>query len=386
VPSVPLSAQEIRTTLSAYRTWTSACDRNAQPLIKHMSTLNVVRDLDRLRRAVGDKQLTYAGYSYGTLIGATYANLYPGKVRALLLDGMVDPAERTQRSLLNELNRAGGFETALRGFLDLCARSGAACTFSAGGNPKAKFDRLRERLRQSPLTLPNGSQYTISNLTDFVGGELYDAAEFPTLAGVLQALHQIAFGAPAAARSAATSQLDTARDSSRWRALADAYSYNSADSLYAVNCVDKRLPRLQAAWPAIAKGFELVHRTFGRTQAYGAAVCATWPVVTNERYAGPWDRKSANTVLVVGTYFDPATPYVFAQRATAELGNARLLSLNGYGHTSILSSTCVDEKTNNYILTSQVPPAGTLCQADASPFATATAAAKAGVPELAGRS
>ena len=135
-------------------------------------------------------------------------------------------------------------------------------------------------------------------------------------------------------------------------------------------------------------GFEAVHRTFGRTQAYTAAVCATWPVVTSERYAGPWDRRTSNTVLIVGTRYDPATPYLFAQRATEELGRARLLTLDGYGHTSILSSTCIDEKTNNYILTGAVPPAGTVCEPDALPFDTAagtiTAAEKAAL-EAVGR-
>lgn len=143
------------------------------------------------------------------------------------------------------------------------------------------------------------------------------------------------------ARSSASAAL--ARSGS-FRPLGEAYSSNGTDTLFAVNCLDKDLPRGQALWPAIAVGFETAHRTLGRTQAYTAAVCATWPVVTTERYAGPWDRRTSNTLLIVGTAYDPATPYLFAQRATQELGRARLLTLDGYGHTSILSSTCIDEK------------------------------------------
>jgi pimeloyl-ACP methyl ester carboxylesterase len=377
VPSVPLGAAEVSATLRAYRTYTAACGANGGPLLAHMSTLNVVKDLDLLRQAVGDSKLTYAGYSYGTLIGATYANLFPGRVRALLLDGMVDPAERTQRSLLNELNRAGGFETALRGFLELCAASGPSCAFSPG-NPKAKFAALRERLRRGPLTLSDGSTVNISQLTDYVAGNLYDPGAFPETAETLQALYAEAFPATAtaagrtttAARRSASAAL--AR-SGGFRPLGEAYAYNGTDTLFAVNCLDKKLPRGQAVWPAIAIAFEAVHRTFGRSQAYTAAVCGTWPVVTNERYAGPWDRRTSNTVLIVGTRYDPATPYLFAQRATQQLGRARLLTLNGYGHTSILSSTCIDEKTNNYILTGAVPAARTVCQPDSLPFETAAA-------------
>jgi pimeloyl-ACP methyl ester carboxylesterase len=356
-----------------------------------MSTLNVAKDLDLLRQAVGDSKLTYAGYSYGTLIGATYANLFPGRVRALLLDGMVDPAERTQRSLLNELNRAGGFETALRGFLELCAASGPGCAFSSG-DPKAKFVALRERLRRGPLTLSDGSTVNISQLTDYVAGNLYDPGAFPEMAETLQALYAEAFPASTAASGATTAARRSASAalarSGSFRPLGEAYSFNGTDTLFAVNCLDKKLPRGQALWPAIAVGFEAVHRTFGRTQAYTAAVCATWPVVTTERYAGPWDRRTSNTVLIVGTAYDPATPYLFAQRATQQLGRARLLTLDGYGHTSILSSTCIDEKTNNYILTGAVPPAGTVCEPDALPFdtaAAATTAAEKAVLEAVGR-
>ncbi len=218
VPSVPLGAAEVSATLRAYKTYTTACGANGGPLLAHMSTLNVVKDLDRLRQAVGDSKLTYAGYSYGTLIGATYANLFPGKVRALLLDGMVDPAERTQRSLLNELNRAGGFETALRGFLELCAASGPDCAFSEG-DEKAKFAALRERLRRGPLTLSDGSTVTISALTDYVGGQLYDPGAFPETAETLQALYDEAFPATTASKTSATARRVGVRGAGRPRRL-----------------------------------------------------------------------------------------------------------------------------------------------------------------------
>jgi hypothetical protein len=305
---------------------------------------------------------------------------------------MVDPAERTQRSLLNELNRAGGFETALRGFLELCVASGPSCALSPG-DPEAKFVALRELLRRGPLTLSDGSTVSISQLTDYVAGSLYDPGAFPEIAETLQALYTEAFPKSTAADRTTTTVRSSASAalarSGRFRPLGEAYSFNGTDTLFAVNCLDKDLPRGQALWPAIAVGFETAHRTFGRTQAYTAAVCATWPVVTTERYAGPWDRRTSNTLLIVGTAYDPATPYLFAQRATQELGRARLLTLDGYGHTSILSSTCIDEKTNNYILTGAVPPAGTVCEPDTLPFdtaaATTTAAEKAAL-EAVGRS
>src|SRR6266566_1491998 len=187
--AVPLGAAQIASTLRAYRTYSDDCGANAGQLLQHVSTLDVAKDLDLLRQAVGDSALTFAGYSYGTLIGATYANLFPDRVRALLLDGMVDPAERTQRSLLNELNRAGGLETALSAFFRACVAAGPACAFSAGGDPAQKFAGLRERLRHGPVTLSDGSTVTISALTNYVGGQLYRPSVFATTATVLQALY-----------------------------------------------------------------------------------------------------------------------------------------------------------------------------------------------------
>jgi pimeloyl-ACP methyl ester carboxylesterase len=369
---VPISLTEIATTLRAYQTYSQDCGANVGRLLEHVSTLDVARDLDLLRQAVGDGALTYAGYSYGTAIGATYANLFPDKVRAVLLDGMVDPAERTQRSLLNELNRAGGLETALNAFLRACEAAGPACDFSPG-DPARKFAELRERLRREPAVV-NGTTRTISWFTNYVGLQLYRPSMFAALASTLQMLY--AQVVPDAATSVAGQTTEAVRQraasalaSADVEPLGEAYAANAFDVQTAVNCVDKRLPRGQTAWPLIASVFEALNRTFGRYQAFSGSVCGTWPVVTDERYAGPWDRPTANTLLVVGIYYDPATPYLFAQRAVGELGNARLLSLAGYGHTSIRStSTCLAQHTNAYLLTGVVPPDGTVCRPNSMPF------------------
>ncbi len=388
---VPIGAAEVGATLAAYRAYTDACAARGGPLLPHVSTLNVARDLDLLRQAVGDEQLTFAGYSYGTLIGATYANLYPDRVRALVLDGMVDPVGRTRLSLVNELERAGGFETALKAFLAACAASGPGCAFSAD-DPAAKWVAIRERLRSGPATLA-GAPVTISSITNYVAGQLYRPSQFRTTAGVLQTLYLELFPLPAepapvpapqaAARAAAPSAADDADDAAlpsagevaaelatagRFGALSDAYPGNFFDALYAVNCLDKRLPRDQRAYPLTAAGFEAVHRTFGRWQAFSASVCATWPA-TGERYAGPWNRPTANPLLVVGVEYDPATPYVFAQRGVRQLADARLLTLAGFGHTSTRSpSTCLREKVNAYLQRGELPAEGTVCQPNAPPF------------------
>lgn len=192
---VPVTKAEIDGTLAATEDYTDACDRNAGPLIEHMSTENVVRDLDRMRRAVGDKQLTFAGFSYGTLIGATYANMYPDKVRALIIDGNVDPNLRLHNGLEYDRQRAAGFELALDEYLKRCKTAGAPRCAFGDGDTRAKFDAIRDHLRTSPVTLPNGTQVTLSSFTSQVADALY-AQTRQSAAG--QVAPGAARGAPAA--------------------------------------------------------------------------------------------------------------------------------------------------------------------------------------------
>lgn len=361
--NVPLTQEQIRDTLRANWTYTEACKRNAGPLLTHMSTLNVAKDLDLLRHGVGDRTLTYVGFSYGTLIGATYANLYPQRVRALILDGNVDPDQRTNNRLANKFDRAGGFEKALGGFLAACDAAGPNCAFA--GNARGKFDAIRERLRQSPVDAGDGSSITIDDLVGYVAGQLYSVARFPATAETLQWLYGVAIDpGPQARRSDTANRVPPAPTGRGW--LPDAYSYNNNDSFFAVNCADAPLPRIPALYPAIALGFEAAHRTFGRAEAFSEVGCANWPRVT-ERYDGPWNRRTANPVLVVNPTHDPATPYVFAQRMTRQLGNARLLTMDGFGHTSNFSS-CVDGWYSRYLLRGELPPAGTRCAQELAPF------------------
>ncbi len=361
ISGVPLTKAQISETLRANHAYTEGCERNAGPLLTHMSTLNVVKDLDLLRQGVGDKRLNYIGYSYGTLIGATYANVFPGKVRAVVIDGNVDPDQRTNRRLANKFDRAGGFEIALGGFLAECDKAGAACAFS--GDARGKFDRLRERFRQGPIESPAFGTVTIDDFTSFVASTMYDLAAFPEAAEILQTVYAEAFGGDVPLRANRGLKLPQAPSGRGW--FSD-YLYNGNDAGFAVNCADAPLPRNPALYPGFAKAFEAAHRTFGRAEAFSEVGCANWPRVS-ERYNGPWNRRTAATVLVVNPTHDPATRYSFARNMTRELGNARLLTLDGFGHTSSFSS-CVTHWYSRYLIEGEVPPAGTRCAQDRAPF------------------
>ncbi|MEJ8646977.1 alpha/beta hydrolase [Streptomyces sp. MS1.AVA.3] len=108
----------------------------------------------------------------------------------------------------------------------------------------------------------------------------------------------------------------------------------------------------------------------GRFWTWAAEPCATWPAQAANRYTGPWNNPTAHTILLVGTLYDPSTPYRDSQALAKELANARLLTHHGYGHTALVNpSSCVNDYESRYLIEGTLPPAGAACQQDTPPFA-----------------
>ncbi|WP_307867835.1 alpha/beta hydrolase [Umezawaea beigongshangensis] len=370
--SAPITRTEIRDTVDATRDYTDACARTAGPLLDHMSTEDVARDLDLLRRGVGDQELTYVGFSYGTLLGATYANLFPQRSRAIVLDGNVDPALRTTNGTEYDRQRAQGFEIALDAFLKRCDAVAEKCAFSEG-DPRAKFDQLREHLRTTPVTLPDGQVVTFAAFVGQVSSNLYSPSSFSVLAARLQSAYDTAF--PSVSAAAAPAAPDVPLLNNR-HGLADVRvgvvdaPYDSDDSYFGVNCTDKPFLRAPGLFPIIANVWERESPTFARQQAASDLLtCATWPVRHPDRYSGPWNRRTPNPVVVVGNYYDPATRHDFSKRMTKQLGNARLLSVDSFGHCILGDSEGVDTAVTDYLVNLTAPADGQVFQPDAQPFA-----------------
>ncbi len=150
--ALPVTAQEESSTIKAYKDYGKFCGRFAGPLLEHMSTEDVAQDLDMLRGAVGDKKLTFVGFSYGTMLGATYVNMFPKKARAIILDGNVDPQLRVNDGVEYDKQRTdGGFQYSFENFLTRCDQD-PDCAFA--GNARAKFTALHNYLRNvGPITL-----------------------------------------------------------------------------------------------------------------------------------------------------------------------------------------------------------------------------------------
>ncbi|WP_170212146.1 alpha/beta hydrolase [Saccharothrix australiensis] len=370
--SIPVTRAEIRDTMRATEDYTDACRRTAGPLLAHMSTEDVARDLDLLRQGVGDRTLNYVGFSYGTLLGATYANVFPHRSRALVLDGNVDPALRTSNGAEYDRQRAQGFELALDAFLKRCDAEGDKCAYS-DGDPRAKFDEVRDALRKGPITLPSGEVVTHAGYVGRVTSDLYAPARFKALAAWLQAIYGVLH--PSAALSAQEVPAPTPPLANK-HGLADVRAgvagdaeYLADDSYYGVNCTDKPFVRVPELFPALAAKWERESPTFGRQQAAADLLtCASWPVRHPDRYAGPWHRHTPNPVLVVGNYYDPATQYKFSQRMARQLGNARLLTVDAFGHCILGDSAGVDTAVTDYLVNLKAPANGQVFQPNTQPF------------------
>jgi pimeloyl-ACP methyl ester carboxylesterase len=364
----PITRDEERTWIASDRVITSACERRAGPIVDHMSTANAARDLDVLRAAVGDRKLTYAGLSYGSYLGNTYANLFPERVRAIVLDGVIDPiAWSTGRSRLEgatvpfstRVRSDAGAQAALNEFFRLCDAAGDRCAFS--GDAAKRFAALARRLAREPveITLPDGTPFLLdySNLVEMALGAMYDSFSWAGFAALLAEVE--AEAVPSAAVAVRLQRF----------ARRPGYVYpNIPEGFAGVSCSDSDNPHHYAAWSINGALADARFGYFGRIWTWASSLCAEWPGSDRDRYTGPFTRKTANPVLVVGNHFDPATRYEGAVLVDQLLPRSALLSVHAWGHASLFLSQCADAAISRYLLTVATPPRGATCEQDFVPF------------------
>ena len=364
LPAFPYRPEQERPFFERHAGLAGICAAAGQPIVSHMSTADVARDLDLLRRAVGDARLTYLGFSYGTFLGETYANLFPDKVRALVLDGVLDP--RRWASGLQILSNGSSAQQELDEFLRLCDEAGPACAFSAPEGATARYRRLVARLQIAPVALPDGSQLSYGSLIADVIGGLYAPEAWGSadgLAAVLAAAADLALG-----RAGAEQSYPALRDAFEdlLRGGAATAPAIERDALQSTICADADFPiafdDFRATAAAAAGPLNIALGFWWRN-----AACSAWPSAS-ARYAGPWTRPTSAPVLIVGNYFDGITPYADAVATSQLLPGSRLLSYAGWGHTALGRSACVQRHVAGYLLEGRLPPTGTLCPVESNPF------------------
>lgn len=326
------------------------CRKNSASLLDHMSTADVAADMDVLREELGDEQLTYLGYSYGTSIGSVYATLFPDNVRALVLDGSVSPSATEEQQLLAQ---AQGFEHTYANFIAACD---ADPDCALGPDAAASIATVRSRLSSDPVEVGTGADARElgPDLFDLaIATALYDTTLWGTLAASISDIND-------GGASTLLSLVD--RQTGR---QADGSYDNSSDAQMMVSCADSpERPSVDEA-AAAADRIQAAAPTFGGITAFGTLGCIDWPVAAEPLPA--ITGKGAPTILVVGTVGDPATPYEWAQQMSQTLESAVLLTYEGDGHTAFLrGGSCIEDAVVGYLVDLTPPAAGTRCPAETS--------------------
>ncbi len=344
------------------------CDRKGGEIADHMSTTAVADDLDILRRAVGDTELNLIGYSYGSYLGAVYANRYPDTVGAMVLDGALDPVtwatgrndEGDRIPLSARIGSDASAQATLNEFFRLCEEAGPdGCAFAP--NTEQRFTALLTELEERPLLLatffPENDQTVVSNTL----GLMYDSFGWEFLAGNLAALEALA-----ANRDNGTVRLSPQQRAGYGREVLDNWYYGN-EGFYGVTCSDATNPEQFQRWDIAARDSVGV---FGPLWNYSDSYCASWRGEDVDRYIGPFNAETSSTILIASTRYDPATPYDGALALHEELPNSALLTVEGWGHTTPLLSVCADDIVTQYLLTKEVPAEEMTCEQDFAPFAT----------------
>jgi pimeloyl-ACP methyl ester carboxylesterase len=312
-----------------------------------LSTDAVARDLDLIRVAVGDEKLTYFGFSYGTLIGSLYAERFPGHIRAMVLDGAVDP------SLDLEAFRAGqakAFEGALTRFLEDCAKR-KSCAFHENGNSVRAFDALMASIDRKPipaLRLRDPRPVGSGLAWYAVLGALYSKSYWPILATALSQ-----------AEGGDGSVMLAISDPFRGRKQNGSYS-NMQDAYVANTCLDYPAPTDVATYTGWARTLAKPAPHFAQMVAYNDLICAFWSVPAQGRPHAV-SAPGAPPIVIVGTTGDPATPYAWSQALAEQLQSSVLVTREGEGHTGYADSECVEDAVEAYLLELTVPKAGLTC-------------------------
>jgi pimeloyl-ACP methyl ester carboxylesterase len=205
---------------------------------------------------------------------------------------------------------------------------------------------------------PGLASYLQGLYTSTAGGRALTATQATGLAQAAARAKDVTIMGPPAATSGSAAGVASAR-----------YTDNRADAYYAIQCADSLVPTSDAVYHNLAITEDQRVPGFGRLIVYDMMPCATWPAMHTDAYDGPWNR-SRTPILVINAEHDPITPVWGAEAAVAELGDARLLKVNGDGHTSMYvePSTCRDDAELAYLVSLHLPPKGTVCNVDELPF------------------
>jgi pimeloyl-ACP methyl ester carboxylesterase len=345
----PDNAKEVASNVAAAKRLAGECEAKSGRILPYLSSRNTVADMDAIRRALGDDKISYLGFSYGTYLGALYADTYPEHVRAMVLDGAIDPSLSSEAATAEQ---ADGFDRALDAFLSDCARR-SDCAFKGGGNPQRAYDELMRSIDAEPLfARVDGEQRELGP------GEA-DIGVAEALYGGRESWPELAAALADAARSNGAKLLELS-DQYTDRDKGGTYS-NQTAAFYAIGCLDAPAPATVREVERDAKSAAARAPHFGVTTTWLGLPCTYWPVKSTVTPA-PLHAAGAPPILVLGTTHDPATPFAWARALAAQLDSGHLVALDDEGHAAYgRGNECIDDIVHAYLLDLKVPRDGTQC-------------------------
>ncbi|MGL4744088.1 MAG: alpha/beta hydrolase [Dermatophilaceae bacterium] len=346
-PDTPAERTQLRSLAAAFG---ESCVKNSGALVGHVSTENAARDMDVLRAALGDEQLAYLGKSYGTLLGSTYAELFPKQVGRMVLDGAIAP-DLTSDDIA--LGQAVGFERATRAWAAYCVEEGDC---PLGDSIEQVMGGLQAFLRSVDATpLPRTGDTAVPELTEGwasigIAQAMYDQGQWSSLVDAMAD----------AVEGNGEALLELANRYAQ-RDPGGKYSGNLLEVFNAVNCLDQSTSADIDARLALAERASQQAPTWGPFLSWGSLICGVWPIKAVGE-ARTVSAAGAAPIVVVGTTRDPATPYEWSVRLRDQLAAASLITFDGDGHTAYTrSNDCVDDAVDEFYLRGTVPRDGLRC-------------------------
>ncbi|QKW06555.1 alpha/beta fold hydrolase [Streptomyces sp. NA04227] len=362
----PDDAQERRTALAGADAEAKNCRKGTGEVLRHVGTPDAARDVDVLRSVLGDKKINFLGWSYGTSLGTTYGELFPHRVRTMVLDGAVDPSLNWQQRALSQ---GTAFAKSIDDYAQFCPDlAGDRCPGTTPEEIRDVVDTLYRDVEAEPLPV-QGSETTVDIQT--LHGVITDAMYSPEdqWEGLSDALweaydqgdgtklQKLSDGEEPETETARTAARTMERTAARAAAKAED---NSGDALLAINCLDIPHPKDPGAYWKALGGAHRKAGVFGTQSIVDEMSCRNWPKGTTKPHRAKTPGMAP--ALVIGTTGDPATPYHEARSLAKQLPKGMLLTYEGLGHTAYgRGGSCVSKIVDDYFLHRKKIRAGATC-------------------------
>jgi pimeloyl-ACP methyl ester carboxylesterase len=346
----PDTAEELAQSINLSLNLVEGCKKIENNLIAHVGTQAAARDMDIIRQLVGDENLNYLGASYGTYLGGMYAELFPEKVGRLVLDGGVDPS---LSGLEQSFDQAVGLDTALKRFVADCPKHDDCPLTKTGDEGVQEIRSFLDSLDANSLKTEDPDRVLTQSMGVYaVAGFLYSNEWWPYMRQSLAT----AFQGDGTDLLAIVDLFNDRNDDGT-------FATNSTEAIYAINCFDTPSEVTEEQVRELAKTWIKDAPIFGDYLAWGNLACTIWPV-KDPNPINKFSAIGAAPIVVVGTKFDPATPYKWSVGLSSQLTSSVLLTYEGDGHTAYMrGSKCIDNEIENYLVEGVIPAKDISCPA-----------------------